>query len=207
MASAPNKHDFNHRARMGGQYADILFSFFVAAVLMTVFSAVLLGMVFHHRVQRNSEVSPRLRDSASEADDSSVVFVNLNATLLIFIASWSSSLAPSLAGFMVSLASYPVAGDYMRILRHGNPRKLLTPYQLALTLRFTSGGGLSALWQWILYLIGWNTSRQRQARPLRAVSSIFCVALFLRYVTSVANFATAFLSYPEKRWRGRRAAC
>ncbi len=187
MTSAPNKHDYGRRVRIGGQYADIFFSIFVAAVLMTIFSVVLLGMVFRHRVKRNSEVSPRLRDNASKSTDVNVVFVNLNATLLIFIASWSSSLAPSLAGFMVSLASYPVAGDYLRILRQGNPRELLTPYQLALTLRFTGGGGLSALWLWIRYLLGWNTVRQRQARPLRAVSSVFCVTLLLRYVLSVGQ--------------------
>jgi hypothetical protein len=41
-------------------------------------------------------------------------------------------LAPSLGGFIVFVASDPVASNYyLRTLRQGNERELLTPSQLA----------------------------------------------------------------------------
>jgi hypothetical protein len=146
MASK-NARKANGSTRIGGQYGDILWSFFVMALLLMVFSAVLLGMVITHRVPPNASAFPRLRlPSEGSSGGGGVIYVDLNATFLIFIASWSSRLAPSLAGFAVALASYPAARRYLQTVRQGDARRLLTPYQLALTLRFHSGGGIGALW-------------------------------------------------------------
>jgi hypothetical protein len=183
MAKTPANDAKKRRGRISGYYSDILFSFFIVAVLLTVFSAVLLGMVIIYRVRPGDAAAASLRQRSQHEnnnDDAGVIFVNLNATFLIFIASWSSSLAPSLAGFAVALASYPAARSYLRTVRQGDARKLLTPYQLALTLRFNGGGGLGALWHWLVYLVGWNTTRRKQAGPLRTAASVFCTALSLR---------------------------
>jgi hypothetical protein len=64
MASAFTKPDDS--APMSGHYAILHFNFFVSAVPMTIFSAVILGFVFHNRV---------LRDSDSTSNDSGAVFV------------------------------------------------------------------------------------------------------------------------------------
>ncbi len=172
----------NGSTRIGGQYGDIFWSFFVMALLLMAFSAVLLGMVIAYRVPPNASEFPRLRLRPESSSGNGVIYVDLNATFLIFIASWSSTLAPSLAGFAVALASYPSARRYLQTVRQGDARRLLTPYQLALTLRFHSGGGIGALWAWLLYLVGWNSTRQKQAGPLRTAASVFCSALSLRSV-------------------------
>jgi len=69
-------------------------------------------------------------------DEAGVYYVNLSATILAQLASWSSSLAPILASFILGPCAYTVCQKDLSKARSNNPDKLLTPYQLALILRF-----------------------------------------------------------------------
>lgn len=166
---------------MTGRYADIITNFVIVTVPMLLFTAVLLGLVFHYRVSHNS---PPFKDLpiAGAQDEAGVYYVNIEATVLIFISSWSSSLAPILTGFVLALTTYPIARKFLREARAHRPQQLLTPYQLALTLKFLDGGGAGALWNWLKYSFGWKSERQRQASPLKSTASMTTLATILAHV-------------------------
>jgi|ERR1700722_18295123 ankyrin repeat protein len=50
--------------RMGGRSKDMLFAFGVLTVPMLIFSALLLGLIYHFRIVHNSFVSSNLRFNA-----------------------------------------------------------------------------------------------------------------------------------------------
>ncbi len=170
MTRALHKQGDSRSPSMAGHYANIFFHFFIAAELMTVFSAVLLGWVLHHHVRNND----------SNGNASGAIFINLNATLLLLLSSWSSSLTSLMGGFMVVLALYPVTWNYLRSLHQGRERELLTQNQLSLKICFMSRTGLGALRHCFLDFLASRKTGQRQVRPLRAVVSTFCVSLLLR---------------------------
>ncbi|KAG9896406.1 1,3-beta-glucanosyltransferase gel3, partial [Aureobasidium melanogenum] len=55
----------------------------------------------------------------------------------------------------------------------------LTPYQLALTLTFLSGGGYGAMWKWLKYLFVQRRTRERQVQALTQAAWIALVAQLL----------------------------
>jgi hypothetical protein len=158
---------------MSGRLSDLSLSFVILTIPMLLFSACLLGLVFHNSVSPPS--------SAFEGqDEAGIYYVNLSATSLIFIASWSSSLAPVLTGFALKLISYPLASDFLRSAKSSKAEQLPTPYQLALILRFLNGGGVGALWSWIKYLFTWRAKRQIQPPLLSMLASMALLGSFIR---------------------------
>ena len=150
--------------RMGGRYSDIARSFLVLTIPMLGFVCVLAVLVFHYRVQSKGAPFENLRLSDNQ-DEKGVYYVNISSPTLVFIASWSSSLAPALASFALALVTYPAAKTYLREERAETHEKLLTPYQLFLTLQFLDGGGIGAIWSWLVICYdGENCGRVKQAR-------------------------------------------
>jgi len=166
------------RRQLSGRLSQVALSFFVLTGPMLAFTAVLLGLVFHYRVKHADGPFPNLQ-TRDMRDEAGIYYVKLSATFLIFISSWSSSLGPLLAGFALALAAYPIARHSLRQVRVNNPRELLTPHQLALTLKFLEGGGFGALWAWVKYLANSRQKRQPQATTLVSVASVAVVAVSL----------------------------
>jgi hypothetical protein len=163
---------------ISNRLSDIGFSCLILTMPMILFSAVLLGLVFSYRVTHHGVAYENLRLNET-AEDAGFYFVAINSTFLIFIASWSSSLAPALAGFALTLTSYPVARQLRRSVGEHRTQQLPTPYQLALTLQFLAGGGLGALWSWTKYSFGWKNRRQFHAPVLSRLVSVTSCATFL----------------------------
>ena len=162
--------------RMSGQLSDIVLNSTLLA-LPLLFSAVLLGVVFHYRVKHNPVVSTDLQLPGT-VDEPGVYYVKFAATRLFFIASWLSTVAPLLITSAMKLASYPIAQrSYTDATAHP-----FTPYQLALTVRILNNGGLNSLWEWSRYRFGWKKRRTGQARALVYVSSLLWGLIFLGYV-------------------------
>ena len=141
-------------------YADIVFACLVISFPMLVLSAGLLGIIYAYRVvQTDSDLL--FSESSDGVDvDPSAYLVNYSATRLITIASWTSSVAPLLPGFVMTLLSFPAARRFLRTSQAGQDQSLPTPYQLGLYLQLLNGG-VGSLWQWIKYR-GWS-KRERQA--------------------------------------------
>jgi len=169
--------------RMRGRFSDILLSFAIITIPMLAFAGVLLGLVFHYRVTHNSPPYEHLQLEGTR-DEPGIYYVDLNATFIVFIASWSSSVAPMLASFILVLAAYPICRQYLGQARANLTRELLTPYQLALTLRFMNGGGFGALWSWLNYHVGWKSVRERQGSVLRKTALMAIISLSLGYAIS-----------------------
>jgi hypothetical protein len=171
--------------RIGGRFSDITLSFVIITVPMLLFTALLLGLVFHYRVTHNEAPYKHLQLQGT-TDESGFYYVNLNATFLVFIASWSSSLAPMLVSFVLVLAAYPICRQYLAQARENLRQELLTPYQLALTLCFMNGGGLGALWSWLKYHAGWKHIRESQGSALSKTALVAISASSLAYVSHAA---------------------
>lgn len=166
-----------------GRVKEILIAFAIMTLPMIIFSAILLGLVFHFRVVQKPFASSQLAFENGQ-DDPDVIFVKINATTLNAIASWSSTIAPFVAGFAVTLVSYPVASGILSASKNSEPSHLPTPFQFSLLLRMVSNGSPSALWEWIKYSFGWRARRERQGKPLKILTSILAFGILLRLVFS-----------------------
>jgi hypothetical protein len=129
----------------------IFVSVFMISAPLTVFTAFLIGIVFKYRLQPIESSSPSyLSDLNPQYNQSGIYYVEFSATKLVVLASVSSTVAPLLASFFMTLVSYPIAG---RILSRSNGKQLAelpTPSQLGLLI-VTLSGGPGPLWQWLKY--------------------------------------------------------
>lgn len=165
--------------------AGIAWSWFLITVPISALTAVFLALVFRFRVYHGDPPFQNLRLASAE-DEKNVFYVNLSSSIILFSTSWASSVAPMLSGFVLVLASFPIARRLSRDTQRGRVDRLPTPYQLSLTLKFVDGSLLGAMWDWICYLLSWNKGGERQTPPLRAASSVALLATFLGYVNLAA---------------------
>jgi hypothetical protein len=169
--SGEDKTPQQHGSHMVGKFKDIGLAFFLVSIPMFVFSTVLLGLVSHFRVSHGHVPYSNL-DFPGSQDEAGVYYMNFGATRLIFVASWSSSLAPALVGFALTMYSFPIAHNYLQHTREQRKTGLLTPYQLSIVLRLFTGGSLGALCAWVNYLYKWRSRRQSQAPALMGTAAL-----------------------------------
>lgn len=180
---ALNSSPAHHGAtRIQGRITQILIAFLVMTIPMLLFSSVLLGLIFHYRVTQNEFVSNNLAFT-SDSVDNDAYFVNISATTLITVASWSSTVAPILIGFSMTLASYPVAKGLLEDSQR-ELGQLPTPFQLSLIIQIIANSGIGSLWSWLVYTVGPRSRRESQGRALKALSRILMLGILLRSGTS-----------------------
>jgi uncharacterized membrane protein len=148
---------------------------------MLAFSAVILALVYLYRVEYNPHGLNDFKDHHSAYDDHAI-YVDFSAPRLVFIASWSSTLAPLLVSSALFLASFPTAKSILATEQARKETSLPTPFQVSLILRMLLAGGVMTLWEWLYYLIGWKKKRQAQGHTLKAVAAVLITATFLRYI-------------------------
>lgn len=164
---------------MHGHIKEILLAFSVMTIPMIFFSALLLGLIFYFRITQNDFVSANLAFALGQTN-SNVIFVKMSATTLTTVASWSSTAAPILVGFAITLVSYPVAKGLLMASKRHDTAQLPTPFQLSLILRIVSSGSPSALWSWLKYSFGWGSRHEPQVKAIKTLTSILTVGLILR---------------------------
>ncbi|KAK0127663.1 hypothetical protein ONS96_007184 [Cadophora gregata f. sp. sojae] len=172
-------------SRMRGRTGDILFAFSLMTIPMSIFSALLLGLIFYFKVTPNDSASPDFRLGQPSQD--SVIYVDISATTLTTVASWSSTIAPILVGCAITLISYPVAKQILRAGQSGKTDRLPTPFQLSLMLKMITSGSPRALWNWWQYIWGWRGKKESQGRPMRLMTSVLILALFLSILVFAAD--------------------
>jgi hypothetical protein len=168
------------KEHMSGRLTDIWLHAALLLLPLPIFNGVLLGLVYHYQVLQEPQVSSN-SDLATYGKDADAYYVNISATLLVFIASWSSTLAPVLVGSIATLASYVAARQTLSSQLRGDASRLTTPYQLAILISLLASGSVGALWQWTKYLVGWRKQRQRQGTALVNTGVIVAIASFFRY--------------------------
>jgi hypothetical protein len=164
--------------RIGGRVREIVVAFLVMTVPMTIFSGLLLGLIFYYRIIQNEFAFSNLAFDSGH-NDAGYIFVRLSATTLIVIASWSSTIAPILVGFAVTLISYPVARGILSASEKSHVAGLPTPYQLTLMLRMLSSASPSSLWGWLQYHFGWSGKRTAHCTPIKILTSILVLGNLL----------------------------
>ncbi|KAK5206712.1 hypothetical protein LTR47_006711 [Exophiala xenobiotica] len=91
----------------------------------------LLGLIFGYRVKSDPSLFPEVSNTDSLRNHA-VVLVNYSATRIAFVASWASTLAPLLAGFVMHLFSFQSALMMLHSSSGSGQHDLPTPYQYSL---------------------------------------------------------------------------
>lgn len=170
-----------HAAGIGGALSDIMIAVSVISLPMIILSGLLLGLVFHNLVSQNTSGSSDLQLSQVEDNEHKAYLVSFSATRLITVASWTSSVAPQLPVFIMTLLSFPSARRILRRSQQGDTDKLPTPYQLSLFLGLLDGG-LGSLWNCIKYSF-WRR-REKFVTPVNLSMAGLAFVTLLGFVPS-----------------------
>jgi hypothetical protein len=127
---------------------EILLSLAIIFVPNLIFTAILLGLVFHYQVPQTYFELPGVPEQV--ARESSAYLINFSATKLLTVASWTSTLSSLLPSFVMVLVSYPVARTLLDASKDKKTDNLPTPYQLSMLLG-TLNGTFGSLWNWLMY--------------------------------------------------------
>lgn len=157
-------------------WTDIMLATSVITLPMLVLPAVLLGLVFSNRVTQNPGLSPDLAlPAGTNPNDQNAYLVRFSSTKLTTVASWTSTVAPMLPTFVMTLLSFPVARRVLKGSNNRLSRYLPTPFQMGLYLKLQDGC-TSSLFDCVKYRF-WSR-REKLVTPLRlAVSGLFAVML------------------------------
>lgn len=149
----------------------------------------IMTIVFQYRVGRRiSNITytggtappdaPLIRPSNFTGDeDSSAYLITYSATRLTTVASWTSTIAAVMPGFVMTLLSFQVANQMLKECKSTSQGHLPTPYQLGLLLESFQGGPM-ALWNGLNYVL-WK--RRNKLNPmLRLTFSGLTIGLLLR---------------------------
>lgn len=166
--------------RSKGKAKNIASNTFFLTFPILLLTCFLFAFVFGYRVDTKGGPFEQLRGNESSLLTSNAYYVDLNSTLLIFLVSWMSSLAPMLAGFAIALAAYPVAARLFDDTTQQNQERLLTPFQLHLTLRLINGSTWSAIWNLMLYRLGWGKRVKGQGAALVSLFRVTLAVVILR---------------------------
>jgi hypothetical protein len=119
---------------------------------LVLISIGLLYLVFHYRILHNQVVSPQFQ-SIVEVDEPNVYYITVSSTTFVLLASYSSTFAHIMIGFIMTLLAYPISQRFIQHSRARAIQRLPTPYQFALVLGCLEGNFMS-LWRWLGHCCG-----------------------------------------------------
>ncbi|KAK5238573.1 hypothetical protein LTR47_000316 [Exophiala xenobiotica] len=138
------------------------------------FTAALLALVFVYRV--SNDTSHLFGTLQSLPTDHSSILVNFPATRLVFIASWSSTLAPMLLGSLMALWHIPTACKLATITNQDDVRQFPTPHQLSMLVGLSTGS-FDELRKYIMYRL--NSVKANQPRILTRSALVMVISSVL----------------------------
>ena len=146
---------------------------------MLLFTAVIIGLIYYYDWARHHPPVPGL--DLRSGFYQNVFYVDLTATRLILVASWSSSAVLTLIGSFMTLMSFTIAADMLWSSERRLKYFLPSAPQLATLIDLLDGKRL-ALWQWITSIWSARGLRTRSIWMLEALAAIQIFALSLRYI-------------------------
>lgn len=156
---------------------EIMTSSCLAVVPMTFLTIALAILVSKFQLQPGSgSISTSVAPYSDLGGDA--FYIDVNSTLLVFIASWMSSLAPLLTGFLISLAGFPIAQKLLEDTIH-RPHALPTLAQLAIIIKFCSGAPCSGLWD-LLVRYRCRIAKHTPSRMLNSLTMVTITAMLAR---------------------------
>ena len=160
-----------------GALWDIILCFAAIFIPFAVLSAVLVGVVLVFRVT----IAPSsISGSSLEKTDTDVYYVDISATTLVLIASYSSTIASLIIGFTISLSFFPLAAKISTYSQRERLTYLPTPYQLGLLIALRNGS-IGSLWSWIKYTFA--RKGERKTRVVKTAGLAVMMTLLLTYIS------------------------
>ncbi|OAP58300.1 hypothetical protein AYL99_07390 [Fonsecaea erecta] len=161
---------------------------------MAFLVAGLLALIFGYRVKSEESLFEEVSNSQALSDHA-VVLVNYSATRIAFVASWASTLAPLLAGFIMNLSSFQSALLMYLSSSCSEQQDLPTPYQYSLLVGLCLAS-MGRLRRYFSYAkedgVVIPPALKRAARTLTMTLVLACVVFgadtALHYTTSTINF-------------------
>ncbi|KIW96174.1 uncharacterized protein Z519_03241 [Cladophialophora bantiana CBS 173.52] len=161
---------------------------------MAFLVAGLLALIFGYRVRSEDSLFAQVSNS-HVLSDHAVVLVDYSATRIAFVASWASTLAPLLAGFIMNLSSFQSALLMYLSSTRSEQQDLPTPYQYSLLVGLCLAS-MGRLRRYFSYAkedgIIIPPALRRAARTLTLTFVLACVVFgadtALHYTTSTINF-------------------
>lgn len=165
--SSQDGHSDNNKAGI----SEILISFLVVSTPFSALAAVLVGLVIQFRLPISTLSSDQPLDPYS-------YYVNLSATRIALIASYSSTVISLVTGSAMVLVSYPLAAKFVRYSQKEELNHLPTPYQVGLLINLRSGS-VGALWPWFKYMIFRKKIRKHTSGVVKTSVIAVLVALLV----------------------------
>jgi len=159
-------HSPNQKRKKDGSISEILLAFLIVSVPLSVLAAALLALVLNFRLLPTNL-------SSEQGLDSSSYYVDLSATRIALIASYSSTIASFVIGSAMLLVSYPLSAKFARYSQSEDLEHLPTPYQIGLLINLRTGS-FGSLWPWFKY-----TVRQKIRRKTSGVVKASAIAVIL----------------------------
>lgn len=153
---------------------DIALSTACLIVPTVLLSVGLLSFIYIHKIDNSTilAISPEtIQDTA--------IYVDASSTVLVFISSWMSSLAPLLTAFAVALATYPIAQQLLQDSNDERRDKLPTSFQLSIAIKFVNGSTWSSLWNLLHYSAHRRRSMSRHSPTLVSVTMVTITMIIL----------------------------
>jgi len=170
-------------SRISGKLFDVLLACALITIPMTLFPLVLLYLVFRYQVHQAVPLANNL-DLLGNSTDSGHYYVDISATTLVFVASWSSTVSLTLVSSVMLLVSYPVSRALLGRSHNRDVKRLPTPYQLTLLVDLLRGEIMS-IWRGLRYLLTWEKTRSELATSVLWPSAILCSVIILRYTVTL----------------------
>lgn len=174
-------HDVVHRPSTFGRLQDIGLAFAVVSIPLSILSVALLGAVLGFQIDTSNSTNLGPGQEAIAG----YYIVQLSATTIALIASYSSTVAPIAVGFAMTLLSYPIANDIIKYSERKQFEKLPTPYQLGLMINLRSGS-VGSLWPWFKYTFRWRV-RHKTVGVVKAFTLGVTSALLLTSYPQILN--------------------
>ncbi|OCT53194.1 hypothetical protein CLCR_09692 [Cladophialophora carrionii] len=181
-------------------WKTILLPTSIVILPMACLVAGLLALIFGYRVRSEESLFEEVSNSRTLSNHA-VVLVNYSATRIAFVASWASTLAPLLAGFIMSLTSFKYALVMYQSSSGGQQQDLPTPYQYSILVGLCLAS-MGRLGRYLSYSRGDGVVvppvLRRAARTLALTLLLACVVFgadtALHYTTSTINFDQVSIS-------------
>ncbi|RVX73514.1 hypothetical protein B0A52_02402 [Exophiala mesophila] len=187
---------------------------FIIIVPMTFLIGALFGLILGYRVKSDKSLFTQVSNSHL-LENRGVFLVNYSATRIVFVASWASTMAPLLAGFIMNLHSFQSALVMTRSSSGFDQHDLPTPYQYSLLVGLCLAS-IGRLWRFFSYSAGKDVVippvLRRAARMLSLTLFLACVVFAadsaVHYTTSTIAFDRVSVSSEKLSYgRGLSEAC
>ena len=151
----------------------------IAILPLVALLATLISLLLRYHVKPSSQSRADFAYNESGSDPTAF-YIDFDATQYTTVASWTSSIALLLPGFLTTLLWYRQSEQLSSDALFSRHERLLTPYQLSLLLGLKSGT-LGSLWEYLSYAK--SRRRENQSKFLSHTGFVVLISTLLGYVT------------------------